>query len=59
MFYSILLEGKLGDECFIGLVIELEVDKMEAAIVSDKDGGALIALLGMFPFQLGIKFYFH
>jgi hypothetical protein len=56
---SILLKGKLGGKCFVGLVIKLEVDKSEAAIVVDKDGGALIALLGKFAIQLCIKTHFH
>ena len=50
MFCRVLFEGKLGGECFAGLVAKLEVDKMEVAIVVDKDGGALIALLGEFAF---------
>jgi hypothetical protein len=31
MFCSVLLKGKLGSKCFVGLVIELEADKAEAA----------------------------
>ncbi len=58
MFCSILLKGKLGSKCFIGLVIELEVDKAEVAEVVNKDGGTLVALLGKFAFQLCIKIYF-
>jgi hypothetical protein len=27
MFCSILIKGKLGSMCFIGLVVELEVDE--------------------------------
>ncbi len=49
----------LSKGCFVGLVIELEVDKVEAAEVVDKDGGALVALLGKFAFQLCIKTYFR
>jgi hypothetical protein len=52
MFFSVLFEGKLYGKCFVGLVVELEVDKTEAAVVVDKDGGAFIALLGEFAFQL-------
>ncbi len=59
MFCSVLLKGKLGRECFIGLVVELEVEKTEAAEVVDEDGGALIALLGKFAFNLCIKTYFR
>ncbi len=48
MFFRILFEGKLGSECFVGLVVKLEVDKLEAAKVVVKDGGAFVALLGEF-----------
>jgi hypothetical protein len=58
MFCRVLLEGKLGYKCFIGLVVKLVVDELEVAEVVDKDGGALIALLGKFAFQLCIKSYF-
>jgi hypothetical protein len=58
MFCSVLLKGKLGSKCFVGLVVKLEVDKLEAAIVVNKDGGALLALLGKCAFQLCIKTYF-
>ncbi len=52
MFCCILLKGKLGGDCFGRLVVELEVDKMEAAIVVNEDGGTLIVLLGKFAFEL-------
>jgi hypothetical protein len=55
VFCSILLKGKLGGECFVGLVIELEVNKSEVAEVVDKDGGTLVVFLGKFAFQLCIK----
>ncbi len=58
MFCSTLFKGKLCGEYFVGLVVELEVDKMEAAIVVDKDGGAFVALLGKFAFQLCKKSHF-
>ena len=58
MFCSILFKGKLGGECFSGLVVELEVDKSEAAEVVDKDGGAFVVLLGEFAFQLCKKSHF-
>ncbi len=58
MFCSILFEGMLCGECFVGLVVELEVDKTEAAIVVDKDSGAFVALLGEFAFQLCKKSHF-
>ncbi len=51
MFCSILFEGKLGGKCFVQLIVELEVDKTEAAEVVEKDGGALVALLGKFACQ--------
>ncbi len=57
MLCSILLKGELGGKCFVGLVIELEVDKSEAAEVVNKDGGAIVALLGKFALQLCIKTY--
>jgi hypothetical protein len=59
MFCSVLLENELGGKCFFGLVVKLEVDKMEAAIVVDGYGGALILLLGKFAFELCINTYFH
>ncbi len=52
MFCRILLEGKLGGKCFVGLVIELEVDKIGAAEVVNKVGGAFVTLLGELAFQL-------
>jgi hypothetical protein len=52
---AFLLEGKLGSKSFVELVVELEVDKSKAAEVVDKDGGALVALLGKFALQLCIK----
>jgi hypothetical protein len=54
VFCGVLLKGKLGSEFFIRLVVKLEVDESEAAIVVDKDGGALIVLLVKFAFQLCI-----
>ncbi len=51
MFYSVLFKGKLCGKCFVRLVVKLEVDKMEAAIVVDKDGGAFVALLVSLPFN--------
>ena len=58
MFCSILFKGELCGKCFIGLVVELEVAKMEAALVVNKDGSALVALLGEFAFQLCKKSHF-
>ncbi len=59
IFCSILFKGKLGSKCFAGLVVEFEVDKLEAVEVVDKDGGTLVALYGKFAFQLCIKTYFR
>jgi hypothetical protein len=59
LFCHVLLEGKLGSGCFIGSIVELEVDKFEAAEVVDEDGGAFVALLGEFAFQLCKKSHFH
>ncbi len=50
VFCRILFEGKLGSKCFVRLVVKLEVDKLEAAEVVDKDGSALVVLLGEFAF---------
>ncbi len=58
MFCRVLLKGKLGGECYVRLVVKLKVDKLEVAIVVDEDGGALVALLGKFAFQLCIKSHF-
>ncbi len=58
MSCSILFKGKLSGKCFIGLVVMLEVDGMEAAIVVNKDGGTFVALLGEFAFQLCKKSHF-
>jgi hypothetical protein len=52
MFCSILFKGKHGGKCFVGLVVKLEVDKVEVAEMVDKDSGAFVALLGEFAFQL-------
>jgi hypothetical protein len=57
MLCSILLKGKLGSESFVRLVVKLEVDESKVAEVVDKDGGALVALLGKFALQLCIKTY--
>jgi hypothetical protein len=57
MLCSILFKGKLGNESFVGLVVKLEVDESKVAEVVDKDGGALVALLGKFALQLCIKTY--
>ncbi len=57
MLCSVLLKGKLGGKIFVGLVIKLEVDESKVAEVVNKDGGALVALLGKFALQLCIKTY--
>ncbi len=59
MFCHVLLEGKLGGKCFVGSIVELEVDKPEAAEVVNKDGGLSVALLGEFAFQLCKKSHFR
>ncbi len=59
MFCRVLLEVKLGGECFDGSIVKLEMDKLEAAEVVNKDGGAFVALLGEFPFQLCVRSHFH
>ncbi len=58
MFCSILFEGKFCGKSFVRLVIKLEVAKTEATIVANKDGGAFVALLGEFAFQLCKKSHF-
>jgi hypothetical protein len=58
LFCSVLFKGKLGGKCFFGLVVKLEVDKLEAAEVVGKDGGAFVALLGELAFQLCKKSHF-
>jgi hypothetical protein len=59
MLCSILPKGKLGGESFVGLAVELEVDKSKVAEVVNKDSGALVALFGKFALQLCIKTYFR
>ncbi len=49
MFCSVLLEGKLGGKCVIGLAVKLEVDKMEAAIVVNKSVAHLYCFLVSLP----------
>ncbi len=51
VFCRILFKGKLGSECVVGLVLELEVDRLEVAEVVNEDCGAFVALLGEFAFQ--------
>ncbi len=58
MFCSVLFKSELCGKCFVGIIIKLEVDKMEAAIVVDGDSGAFVALLGEFAFQLCKKSHF-
>ncbi len=59
VFCCVLFKGKLGGECFVGLVVELEVVKLEVAEVVDEDGGAFAALLGELVFQLFVKSHFR
>jgi hypothetical protein len=58
IFSHILLKGKLSSECFCRRIVKLEVDKVEAAVVVDKDGGALVVLLGKVAFQLHVETHF-
>ncbi len=58
VFCSVLFEGKLCSNCFVRLVVELEVNETKAAIVVDEDSGAFVALLGEFAFQLCKKSHF-
>ncbi len=46
------LEGAFGCYGLFGLIVDLEVDKAQAAVVVDKDRGAPVVLLGKFPFHL-------
>ncbi len=50
VFCHVLFKGKLGNEHFSLSIVELEVDKSEAAKVVDQDGSTLVALLGEFAF---------
>jgi hypothetical protein len=59
MYSRILLKGKLGGKCLCQqTVVELKVYKVEMAVVVDKDGGALVALLVKFAFQLCVETHF-
>ena len=46
------LEGALASESFRGFIIDLEVGEAQVAEVVDKDGGAPVAPLGEFAYQL-------
>jgi hypothetical protein len=50
VFGRVLLKGKLGSNCHCQWIVMLKVDKEEATVVVNKDGDALIALLGKFAF---------
>ncbi len=54
MFGFVLLEGKLGGKCLCQQIVKLK----GMAVVVDNHSGALVALLGEFPFQLRIKSHF-
>ncbi len=58
MSCRILLKGKIGGKCFVGSIVELEMEKLEATEMVNKDVGAFVALLGEFAFQLCIKSHF-
>jgi hypothetical protein len=52
MFCRVLFKDELGGKCFVGLVVQLEVDKTEAAEVVDEDGGRFVArFLVSLPFN--------
>jgi hypothetical protein len=46
------LEGAFGSKSFRGRIVDLKVDKAQAAEVVDKYGGAPVAPLGKFAFHL-------
>jgi len=48
-----LLKSVLGGDRFDGGIIDLVVYKTHSGVMVDKDGAALVPLLGEFPFQLG------
>ncbi len=50
MFGRVLFESKLSGKCLGSRVVELEVDKVETAVVVCKDSGALVAFLCKFAF---------
>ena len=50
MFHRVLLKGELGSECFVGSIVKLEVDKLEATEVVNKDDSALAAILSELVF---------
>ncbi len=58
MFSRVLLNGKLGGKCFRQQIVKLKVDKAETAVVVNKDGGVLVALLDKFAFQLRVETHF-
>ena len=55
VFSGECLEGAFGPESFLGRIVDLEVDKTQAAKVVHKDGGALVAPLGKFTFHLRVE----
>ena len=59
VFCSVLLNGKLGGECFVRRFVKLEVDKLEVAEVVNKDSGVFVALPGEIAFQLCEKSHFR
>jgi hypothetical protein len=50
MFGCILFESKLCSKCLGWPFVKLEVEKLKAAVVVDKDGSALVVLLGKLAF---------
>ena len=52
VFSGECLEGAFGPESFLGRIVDLEVDKAQAAEVVHEDGGSPVAFLGEFAFHL-------
>ncbi len=58
MLCGVILEGMLSGLYFLGLSIDLEVDKAHAAEMVNKDGGAFVVLFGKFALQSRVKSHF-
>ena len=50
-----LLEGTLGLDGFVGRKILHQMDKLQAGVMVNEDGGALVAVIGEFSCHLCIK----
>ncbi len=53
-----LLKNVLGGDSFDRGIINLVVHKTQSGVMVDKDGAALVPLLGEFPIQLGKDSHF-